>query len=121
MMFTSVCPIMPSADFTRTKDFYARFGFTLGSEYPEQGYLILYRDQVELHFFRHPTHDPATSDHAVFIRVKDAMAVSDELMALDLPTDGIPRVVPAEPKPWGVCELHAVDHDGNLLRMGHIL
>ncbi|MBU2981839.1 hypothetical protein KO498_08425 [Lentibacter algarum] len=34
---------------------------------------------------------------------------------------GIPRFVAAEDKPWGVCELVIVDHDGNLLRIGHLL
>jgi hypothetical protein len=120
-MFKSACPILPSADFKKTKTFYASLGFEFVSEYIEQGYLILMRDAVELHFFRFPEHVATQSDHAVYLRVENADVLSAEYRALGLTNEGFPRFVPAEDKPWGVCELIVVDIDGNFLRIGHLL
>lgn len=120
-MFNSACPIMPSSDFGRTKEFYSKLGFSIAHEYIEQGYLIVARDAVELHFFRHSQHDSKTSDHGAYLRVDDAKTLSTEYEAHGLPEDGIPRFNQAEDKPWGVCELIIVDPDGNLLRMGSFL
>mgnify|MGYP000342000393 CR=1 FL=1 len=120
-MFNSACPILPSSDFEKTKAFYAKLGFRVTGEYLEQGYLILLRDKVEIHFFRFPEHVPSRSDHGAYFRVSDANALSSEYEKLKLPNEGLPRFVKAEDKPWGVCELILVDTDGNLLRLGHFL
>ena len=117
-MFSSACPIFPSADFEKTKTFYASLGFSVASEYPAQGYLILHRDSVEVHFFRYPQHIAAESYHGAFFRIQDAEALSAEYETLALPPDGHPRFIKAEDKPWGVRELVIVDIDGNLLRFG---
>ena len=119
-MLTSVCPILPSRDLDATSAFYDRLGFQEVARFEAEGYAILARDRVELHFFRRPGLEPATSEHGAFVRVDDAMALSAHFAALDLPGEGIPRFVQAEDKPWGVCELAVIDPDGNLLRMGHI-
>ncbi|MFD1157554.1 bleomycin resistance protein [Roseovarius aestuarii] len=120
-MLNRACPILPSSDFEETKRFYNLLGFRAASEYPEHGYLILDRDDVQLHFFSAPQHVAETSDHGVFVRVDNANVVSTEFLALNLPDEGIPRVGKAEIKPWGICELAVIDPDGNLLRIGHIL
>ncbi|MGB7242901.1 MAG: VOC family protein [Sulfitobacter sp.] len=120
-MFKSACPILPSSNFEKTKVFYTALGFEVAGEYSEQGYLILTRDDVEIHFFRFPGHVPQASDHGAYLRVKDANALSAEFEKLRLPKDDIPRFVKAEDKPWGVCELIIVDTDGNLLRIGHFI
>jgi len=120
-MFKSACPILPSSDFEKTKAFYDSLGFSIAGEYREQGYLILVRDDVEIHFFRYPEHVAETSDHGAYLRVKDANALSSAYENLNLPTEGIPRFGKAGDKPWGVCELIVVDTDGNLLRIGHLL
>jgi len=120
-MFKSACPILPSSDFEKTKEFYSQLGFNVGAEYPDQDYLILICDDVELHFFRHPDHVATTSDHGVYLRVQDAHALSNQYEKLALPNKGIPSFVKAEDKPWGVCELVIIDNDGTLLRFGHLL
>lgn len=120
-MLNSVCPILPSRDFDATSAFYDLLGFREVARFDAEGYLILVRDNVELHFFNHPQHDPETSDHSAFVRVEDAMDLSESFGPLNLSAEGIPRFAKAENKPWGVCELQIVDPDGNLLRMGHIV
>lgn len=120
-MFTSACPILPSSDFESTKTFYGTLGFGVTSEYSEQGYLILARDEAELHFFRYSQHIAEESDHGVYLRVQDANALSTEYEELNLPKEGFPSFGKAEDRPWGVCELTVIDTDGNLLRIGHFL
>jgi len=120
-VLTSICPIVPSADFNKTSDFYKPLGFRVTALYEEEGYLILEREGVEVHFYRSESNDPATSACMAFVRVSDARELWEEFQKLSLPLEGIPRVTPAEDKPWGICELAVVDPDGNLLRIGHIL
>ncbi|WP_299410835.1 VOC family protein [uncultured Roseobacter sp.] len=120
-MLKSICPIFPSADFDRTSAFYRELGFTEVARFEENGYLILTRDSVEIHFFSTHRHETTEhSDHGSFVRVENANALSAEFEPLKLAEHGIPRFVRAEEKPWGVCELELVDPDNNLLRMGHI-
>lgn len=115
-MLTSICPIMPSADFDRTIAFYGDLGFALGGRYDD--YLILRHGGVEVHFFLYREQVPERSDHGAYIRLDDPKAWSDEIAALDLPAMGIPRFMPAAVKPWGMLELAVIDPDGNLLRAG---
>ncbi|XWN33510.1 MAG: VOC family protein [Devosia sp.] len=119
-MLQSACPIWPSRDFDATADFYESLGFVEIARFSREGYLILKRDNVEVHFFLHTEHEPAASEHGAFVRVDNADTLSERVAQLELPEKGIPRFVKAELKPWGVCELAIVDPDGNLLRMGHI-
>ena len=49
-MFKIACPILPIADFARTKRFYKKLGFEVAFEYSNEGYLSIVRDQVEIHF-----------------------------------------------------------------------
>ena len=120
-LLNSACPIFPSQNFTATTEFYQQLGFVIGAQYEAEGYLILQRDDVELHFFRADSVDPYTSDHGAYLRVSDANDLSHSFQKLNLPVEGIPRVTAAENKPWGMCELAVVDPDGNLLRIGHEL
>lgn len=99
-MFKSMCPIFPSRNFEVTSAFYNRLGFRICALYEAAGYLILQRDDVELHFFSAGAIDPTLSDHAVFVRIHDAKELSKEFQRLDLPTEGIPRFCKAEDKSW---------------------
>lgn len=118
-MLTSICPIFPSRDFAQTRAFYQPLGFQTVAEFAEDGYLILQRDAVELHFFHAENHVPASSDHGAYVRVSDAAALSAELAPRVPQRAGIPRLIPAEDKPWGMREMAIIDIDGNLLRLGH--
>jgi hypothetical protein len=96
-------------------------GFREVAKFAEYGYMILVRDQVEIHFFSAQGHKGAKhSDHGCFVRVEDANTLSAEFETLKLDDQGAPSFARAEEKPWGVCELVIVDPDKNLLRMGHI-
>lgn len=116
-MLEQICPILPSRDFDVTEAFYTRLGFERW--YRDDGYLLMNRDKIEVHFFHHPDHLPEESDHGAYVRPADVDAFSKEMVQLELPADeGFPRFWPAEDKPWGMREATLWDPDGNLFRIG---
>ncbi|MEM9044602.1 MAG: VOC family protein [Pseudomonadota bacterium] len=120
-MLEQICPIMPSRNLDTTQAFYAALGFE--TWYRDDGYLLMNRDRVEVHFFHHPDHIAAESDHGAYIRPLDVDAFGTEVAALDLATNAgaFPRFAAPEDKPWGMREAAIWDPDGNLLRVGTVI
>ncbi len=119
-MLEKLCPILPSRDIPATEAFWQRLGFaTIYRDDTE--YLLLKREAAEVHFFLHPRLDPKTNDHGAYLRPSDINALDAEWGGLGLPSAGIPRLVRAEDKPWGMRELALIDADGNLIRAGQEL
>ncbi|WP_146347926.1 bleomycin resistance protein [Phaeobacter marinintestinus] len=120
-MLETTAAILPARDFDETVAFYARLGFRETGRWDEQQYLILVRDKVEIHFFGHKDHDPATCDHGAYIRSSDVDSFSDAASQAGLPVTGRPCFRPAEDKDWGMREAVVIDCNGNLLRIGQFL
>jgi catechol 2,3-dioxygenase-like lactoylglutathione lyase family enzyme len=118
-MLEQICPILPSCDFAQTEAFYKHLSFD--KVFSDGKYMLLSRDNVEIHFFLNPAHEPATCDHGAYLRPSDVDALSFEIAAMKLPTVGIPRFIPVEDKPWGMRELALIDPDGNLIRAGLVI
>ncbi|WP_331769665.1 VOC family protein (plasmid) [Embleya sp. NBC_00888] len=115
-------PILPSRDLRATIGFYTRLGFTVDGHYPEEGYLIVGRDDVEVHFSHTPAMDPRKDAGAVYLRLDDAVArVYEEWDRLDISGDptATPRLVPPSETDYGMVEFALVDIDGNLFRIGN--
>jgi catechol 2,3-dioxygenase-like lactoylglutathione lyase family enzyme len=108
-------PILASRDVDETAAFYQRLGFEVVARYDDFGgpYLLLRRDEVELHFVQDADVDPAGNDRACYLRIVDVQSVYDEWARLALDA-----VRPIEDKPWGMREFAVVDPSGNLLRIG---
>ena len=108
-------PILASRDITETSRFYEQLGFRVVALYEEFGpaYLLVRRDDVELHFVHTPDVDPAESHGGCYLRLADAQAVHDEWAPL-----GLPEIHPPRDTPWGMHEFFLVDPSGNLLRVG---
>ncbi len=115
-MLESMSPILPARNIAVSEAFYARLGFF--TIYRDNTYLLMERENAEVHFFLHEKHKPEASDHGAYLRPSDIEALSAEFTKLNLPRTGIPRFEPAELKPWGMKELAIVDPDGNLIRAG---
>lgn len=110
-------PIMPARDLDETFAFYEQLGFVRFGN-PYDAYLMVTREAWELHFFLFPEVDPSRSIAGTYLRCHDVDAISEEWRALDLPSEGRPRFMPAEDKDWGMRELAVIDPNGNLLRVG---
>ena len=118
-MLEKLSPILPARDIAATEGFWSRLGFA--TVYVDGEYLLMKRDGAEVHFFHHPALDPAKSDHGAYLRPADVNALDAEWAALGLPATGIPRLMRAEDKPWGMRELALIDPNGSLIRAGQEL
>jgi catechol 2,3-dioxygenase-like lactoylglutathione lyase family enzyme len=120
-MLEKLCPIMPCRDIAATREFWSALGFVRTSYDDPPEYLIMERDGAEVHFFLSPGHDPLKDAPSAYLRLSDVDALDAEWAALGLPPEGIPRLMRAEDKPWGMRELALIDPDGNLIRAGQEL
>lgn len=115
-------PILPSRDLDETRAFYKALGFTAwfnGANW--DGYEIMSRGNLVVHFFHERSLDPAKNDSGCYLRLVDADGCHDSWRSLNLPIAGIPRMTAPRDEPWGMREFTIVDPSGNLLRIGHDL
>lgn len=117
MLDDTAIPTLPSGDLDITSEFYSGLGFSEISRH--EAYLILRRDNIELHFFRLEDVDPLSSDHGCYIRASDVDSLHAIFSAAGLPEEGTPRIshAPAD-REWGIREFALVDPHGNLIRCG---
>jgi catechol 2,3-dioxygenase-like lactoylglutathione lyase family enzyme len=115
-------PIFPARDLVETRAFYEKLGFKPWfGERGGQGYEIVWRGHLVVHFFAEPGLRPDASEASCYWRVPDADQLHREFAGLDLPAQGIPRLTRPEDRPWGMREFTLVDPSGNLVRIGHEL
>jgi catechol 2,3-dioxygenase-like lactoylglutathione lyase family enzyme len=112
-------PILPSRDLEATARFYEALGFAVIAHWPgDEGYLILRRGGVELHFLVDRTLVPETNRALCYLRVPDVDAVHRAWALAALPAFGIPRLTAPEDLWFGMREFALVDADGTLIRVG---
>jgi hypothetical protein len=114
-MLTHINPKLPMRNKAATKNFYHQLGFQqLGSvDYDE--YLMVARDNIEIHFFEFKALDPKENYGQVYIRTNDIDKLYQEMLDKKL------SIHPAghlQVKPWGQKEFSMLDPDSNLLTFG---
>ena len=104
-------PILASLDIEVTRAFYVdRLGFS--SDYVEASYLIVKRDDMELHFWK--TDDRQFPENtSCYIRGGQVPALFEEFRR-----NNVPGLSPFEVRPWNMKEFYIHDPHGNLLRFG---
>lgn len=116
-MFTNINPKLPMRDKALTKEFYiSQLGFKLIAEYDE--YLIVGKDNIEIHFFDFKKLDPKENYGQVYIRTMDINNLYQSLL------DNKVKIHPngtLQTKPWGQKEFALLDPDNNLLTFGQSL
>lgn len=116
-MLTVVCPKLPMRNKAVTRDFYVnQLGF---QEYGDfDGYLMVEKDVVEIHFFEFKTLNPHDNYGQVYIRTNDIDKVYQSLIdhKVEIHPNGHLQV-----KPWGQKEFSILDPDNNLLTFGQSL
>lgn len=115
-MLTSVVPKLPMRNKAATRDFYiTQLGFSdIGAE-DYDGYLLLKKDNVEIHFFEFRELDPKDNYGQVYIRTNDIERFYNSLLENKI------SIHPAghlQAKPWGQMEFAMLDPDNNLLTFG---
>ncbi len=116
-MLQSICPKLPMRNKEATRAFYQQLGFEAPHDvFPD--YLMMRKDQVEIHFFLFPDLVPEDNYGQVYIRVDDAAAIYTQAMAAGLRR---PKGVELQDKPWRQREFSLLDPDTNLLTFGQSL
>lgn len=99
-----------------TRDFYIKvLGFREFGRMDYDGYLMLEKDHVQLHFFEFKELDPFENYGQVYIRT-DHIDEFYQGIREKLPAQLLNRV--PEIKPWGQREFSLLDPDNNLLTFG---
>lgn len=111
-------PTLPSRSLPATIALYQRLGFD--GELIGDGYAILRRGPIELHFFPHPDLKPAAGGAGCDVRLQDVDDLHAALAVAHLPRHGIPRMERVENTPWGLREFALIDADGHLLKFGRV-
>lgn len=113
-MLTAIHPKLPMRNQARTRDFYGKLGFRLwGGEY--EGYLMMEREQVQLHFFLFTELDPLQNYGQVYLRTDDIEGLYQSFLADQVAIHPNGKL---HTKPWGQKEFSLLDPDHNLLTFG---
>lgn len=115
-MLTAIHPKIPMRNKAITKDFYInQLGFRPLGNADYDGYLMLQKDMIELHFFEFKELDPNENYGQVYIRTDDIENLYQSLLDKQV---SIHPAGPLQRKPWGQKEFSLLDPDNNLLTFG---
>lgn len=115
-MLTNINPKLPMRDKTATKDFYVnKLGFQNFGSADYDGYLMVEKDNIQIHFFEFKDLDPKENYGQVYIRTNDIDNLYQSL--LDSQVSIHPNGA-LQTKSWGQKEFALLDPDNNLLTFG---
>ena len=115
-MLTNIAPKLPMRNKLLTREFYlTQLGFTDIGSADFEGYLLVKKDNVEIHFFEFKELDPKENYGQVYIRTNNIETLYQYML------DNNNNIHPAghlQTKPWGQKEFSMLDPDNNLLTFG---
>ena len=115
-MLTNIHPKLPMRNKNITREFYLHsLGFKEFGSTDYDDYLMVEKDQIQLHFFEFKTLDPKENYGQVYIRTDNIDLFYKFL--LDKKTKIHPNGK-LETKPWAQKEFSVLDPDNNLLTFG---
>lgn len=114
-MLTEVNPKLPMRDKKTTKDFYLnQLGFeSFGGDFPN--YLMVQKDNIQLHFFEFKDLDPKENYGQVYVRTNSIESLYEDFKNKNV------KMTSLEVKPWKQKEFAVLDPDHNLLTFGENL
>lgn len=113
-MLQDIIPKLPMRKKQQTVDFYQnQLGFEVLADY--ENYLLVKKDQIELHFFEFKTLNPLENDGQVYIRVTEIENLYNSLLNNNVAIHPNGHL---DQKPWGQMEFSLLDPDHNLLTFG---
>ena len=115
-MLTDINPKLPMRDKNVTREFYInKLGFNEFGSADFDGYLMVEKDQIQIHFFEFKELNPKENYGQVYIRTDNIDWFYQSLL------DNKTAIHPngrLETKPWGQREFALLDPDNNLLTFG---
>ena len=116
-MLKDIIPKLPMRDKMLTEEFYLnQLSFELISDYGD--YILLKKDQIEIHFFEFKTLNPLENYGQVYIRVIDIDKLYKSLLDKSIAIHPNGHL---EVKPCGQKEFSLLDPDNNLLTFGQAI
>ncbi|MBX2921600.1 MAG: VOC family protein [Chitinophagaceae bacterium] len=115
-MLTDIHPKLPMRNKSATKDYYInQLGFSIFGNADHEGYLMVQKDSIQIHFFEFAALDPKENYGQVYIRVNDIDTFYQSLLnkKIAIHPNGHLQI-----KPWGQKEFSLLDPDSNLLTFG---
>lgn len=115
-MLITIHPKLPMRNKSITKDYYINkldFQKIGTAEYDD--YLMLQKDEVEIHFFSYPTLNPLENYGQIYIRTNTINELYQSFLKnnVAIHTNGT-----LQTKPWGQREFSLLDPDNNLITFG---
>lgn len=113
-MLTSISPKLPTRNIAATKNYYIQqLQF---SELADHGnYLIVQKDNIEIHFFEFKDLNPKENYGQVYMRTNNIEEFYQSLIDRQI---SIHPNAPLQTKPWNQKEFSLLDPDNNLLTFG---
>src|SRR5690606_32286150 len=115
-MLTDINPKLPMRDKNITRDYYLnKLGFQEFGGTDFDAYLMVHKDNVQIHFFQFKELNPKENYGQVYIRTDDIDSLYQSFVGKKL------SIHPAghlQIKPWGQKEFAMLDPDNNLLTFG---
>ncbi len=118
-MLQSICPKLPMREKSATKNYYLnQLGFEqFGSdEFPD--YLMVKKENIEIHFFLFKELDPKENYGQVYIRVENIESLYQSYLDQNIAIHPNGKLKDTS---WGMKEFHLLDPDNNLLTFGEII
>lgn len=118
-MLTDVNPKLPMRDKSVTRDFYInKLEFSEFGSADYEGYLMVQKDDIQLHFFEFKELDPKENYGQVYIRTDQIDQLYQWMLdkKITIHPNG-----PLQTKPWRQREFSLLDPDNNLLTFGQSL
>ena len=115
-MLTSITPKLPMRNKSITQDYYVnQLGFNyIGSDDYEY-YLIVEKDNLQIHFFEFKELNPLDNYGQVYIRTIDIYELYNFMLVNNVAIHPNGKL---SPKPWQQIEFSLLDPDHNLLTFG---
>jgi hypothetical protein len=118
-MLTTIIPKLPMRNKLATRDFYlSQLGFTDIGSADFEDYLLIKKDNIEIHFFKFKELDPKENYGQVYIRCTSIETLYQSMLENN---NNIHPAGHLQAKPWGQKEFSMLDPDNNLLTFGQSL
>jgi catechol 2,3-dioxygenase-like lactoylglutathione lyase family enzyme len=115
-MLTDIHPKLPMRKKSLTRNFYVnRLGFHEFGNAGYDGYLMVQKDNIQMHFFEFRDLNPKENYGQVYIRTNEIEALYQWFLAHNI---AIHPQGPLQLKAWGQREFSVLDPDHNLLTFG---
>jgi hypothetical protein len=115
-MLTDINPKLPMRNKNATRDFYLnKLDFQEFGSADFDGYLMVQKDSIQIHFFEFKELDPKENYGQVYIRTDDIDKLYQSFVDKKI---GIHPNGHLQIKPWGQKEFSLLDPDNNLLTFG---